>query len=94
MNRTRKTIEKEKYRSWGEYLLSSDRQAQGDIKELIWSIKGDGFQPTDNESFKGEQRIALSARKDLTKDTRVTITAKTDEGKEAKITVNIRFPRR
>lgn len=67
---------------------------RGDIKELIWSIKGDGFQPTDNESFKGEQRIALSARKDLTKDTRVTITAKTDEGKEAKITVNIRIPKK
>lgn len=67
---------------------------RGDIKELIWSIKGDGFQPTDNESFKGEQKIALSARKDLTKDTRVTITAKTGEGKEAKITVNIRIPKK
>ena len=67
---------------------------RGDIKELIWSIKGDGFQPTDNESFKGEQKIALSARKDLTKDTRVTITAKTGEDKEAKITVNIRIPKK
>ena len=41
-----------------------------------------------------EQKIALSARKDLTKDTRVTITAKTGEGKEAKITVNIRIPKK
>ena len=56
--------------------------------------QGDGFQPTDNESFKGEQKIALTARKDLTKDTRVTITAKTGEGKEAKITVNIRIPKK
>ena len=67
---------------------------KGNIKELTWSIKGDGFQLTDTELFKGEQKIALTARKDLTKDTRVTITAKTDEDKEAKITVNIRIPKK
>jgi len=67
---------------------------KGNIKELTWSIKGEGFLQTDTESFKGEQQMTLTARENLTKDARVTITAKTSEGKEAKITVNIRVPKK
>ena len=67
---------------------------KGNIKELTWSIKGDGFQQTDTESFKGSQQITLTAKEDLTKDARVTITARTSEDKEAKITVNIRIPKK
>ena len=67
---------------------------KGNIKELTWSIKGDGFQQTDTESFKGSQQITLTAKEALTKDARVTITARTSEDKEAKITVNIRIPKK
>ena len=69
-------------------------KSKGNIEEITWDIKGEGFQQTDTNTFKGSQQITLTAKKDLTKDTRVTITAKTDEGKEAKITVNIRIPKK
>lgn len=67
---------------------------KGNIKELVWNIKGEGFQQTETDPFKGSQQITLTARKDLTKDARVTITAQTSEGKQAKITVNIRIPKK
>lgn len=66
---------------------------KGNIEELAWKIKGEGFQQTGTDSFKGEQKITLTARKDLTKDARATITAKTSGGRKAKITVNIRVPK-
>lgn len=67
---------------------------KGNIEEITWNIKGEGFQQTDTNPFKGSQQITLTAKKDLTKDARVTITAKTGEDKEAKITVNIRIPKK
>jgi len=67
---------------------------RGDIKELTWSIKGDGFQPTDNESFKGEQKIALTARKDLTKDTASPLQPKPVKAKKLKSPSISGFPRR
>lgn len=67
---------------------------KGNMKELAWSIKGDGFQQTDTEAFKGEQKITLTARKDLTKDARATITAKTSEGKQVKTTISIKIPKK
>lgn len=67
---------------------------KGNIEELTWNIKGDGFLQTDTNPFKGSQKITLTARKDLTKDARVTVTAKTSGGKQAKITVNIRVPKK
>lgn len=69
-------------------------KSKGNIEELTWSIKGDGFQQTDTDPFKGSQKITLTARKDLTKDARATVTAKTSGGKQAKITVNIRVPKK
>lgn len=67
---------------------------KGNIEELTWSIKGDGFLQTDTESFKGEQKITLTAKKDLTKDARATITVKTSEGKQAKTVINIKIPKK
>lgn len=69
-------------------------KSKGNIEEITWDIKGEGFQQTDTNPFKGSQQITLTAKKDLTKDARVTITAKTGEDKEAKITVNIRIPKK
>lgn len=67
---------------------------KGNIEGLTWNIKGDGFQQTDANPFKGSQKITLTAKEDLTKDARATITAKTSGGKQAKITVNIRIPKK
>ena len=67
---------------------------KGNIQDLAWSVKGDGFQQTDTESFKGEQKITLTARKDLTEDARATITAKTSEGKQVKTTISIKIPKK
>lgn len=67
---------------------------KGNIQDLSWSIKGDGFLQTDTESFKGEQKITLTARKDLTEDARATITAKTSEGKQVQTTISIKIPKK
>lgn len=67
---------------------------KGNVEELVWSIKGDGFQQTDTNPFKGSQKITLTARKDLTKDARATITAKTSEGKQVKTTISIKIPKK
>ena len=65
---------------------------KGNIKELTWSIKGDGFLEMETAPFKGSQKIKLTARDDLTKDTSATITAKTSEGIQASVTINIKIP--
>lgn len=53
---------------------------KGNMEELVWSIKGDGFQQTDTNPFKGSQKITLTAKSDLTEDMSPTITAETSEG--------------
>ena len=65
---------------------------KGDIKELTWNIKGNGFEETKADLLKGSQKISLIAKKSLTKDTNVQIVAQTSEGKEAKISINIKVP--
>lgn len=65
---------------------------KGNIEELVWSIKGDGFQQTDTNPFKGSQKITLTAKSDLTEDTSATITAETSEGIQATIIIHIKVP--
>lgn len=65
---------------------------KGNIQELTWSIKGDGFEETNIEQLKGSQKISLIAKKSLTKDTSVQIHARTSEDKETKISINIKVP--
>lgn len=67
---------------------------KGNIKELEWNIKGDGFDQESTDSFKGSQKITLTARKNLTENTNATITVKTSEGQQASVTINIKIPKK
>lgn len=67
---------------------------KGNIEDLTWTIKGEGFDQNSGDSFKGKQKITLRARQDLTKDASVTITAKTSEGQQASIIIKIKIPKK
>ncbi len=67
---------------------------KGNIKELEWNIKGDGFDQESTDSFKVAQKITLTARKNLTENTNATITVKTSEGQQASVTINIKIPKK